>query len=59
MISGFNTDVDHDGTVFHVQTEDKGRANPVIESLVFVGGQVVVSKRDEYAEMLEEVADDR
>lgn len=53
MISGFNTDIVHDGTVYHVQTEDKGRSNPIIESLVYVGGQVVVSKRDEYADLVE------
>lgn len=59
MISGFNTDVLHRDTVYHVQTEDKGRGNPVIESLVFVGGRVVVSKRDDYSEMVEEGAEDQ
>jgi hypothetical protein len=59
MISGFNTDVVHKGTVYHVQTEDKGRGNPVIESLVYVGGQVVVSKRDEYSGLVADGADDQ
>jgi hypothetical protein len=49
MITGFNTDVRHRGLVFHVQTEDKGAANPVVESLVYVGGRVLASKRAEYA----------
>ena len=31
MITGFNTDVDYDGRIFHVQTEDKGRDNPVLD----------------------------
>lgn len=53
MISGFNTDILHDGVVYHVQTEDKGRSNPIIESLIYVGGQVVVTKRDGYEELLE------
>jgi hypothetical protein len=53
MISGFNTDILHDGVVYHVQTEDKGRANPVIESLIYVGGQVVVTKRDGYGDLLD------
>ena len=59
MISGFNTDVVHKGTVYHVQTEDKGRGNPVIESLVYVGGRVVVSKRDEYSTLVAEGGDDQ
>jgi hypothetical protein len=53
MISGFNTDILHDGVVYHVQTEDKGRGNPFIESLIYVGGQVVVTKRDSYEDLLD------
>jgi hypothetical protein len=52
MITGYNTDVRHKEVVFHVQTEDKGLANPCIESLVYVGGQVLASKRASYAELL-------
>jgi hypothetical protein len=52
MITGYNTDVRHGEVVFHVQTEDKGVSNPFIESLVYVGGQVLASKRASYAEML-------
>jgi hypothetical protein len=54
MITGYNTDVRHNEVVFHVQTEDKGTANPYIESLVYVGGQVLASKRASYAELLAE-----
>src|SRR5690349_17367049 len=54
MITGYNTDVRHNEVVFHVQTEDKGLANPFIESLVYVGGQVLASKRASYSEMLAE-----
>jgi hypothetical protein len=52
MITGYNTDVRHQEVVFHVQTEDKGAANPFIESLVYVGGQVLASKRANYADLL-------
>ena len=52
MIAGYNTDVRHDDVVFHVQTEDKGASNPFIESLVYVGGQVLAAKRASYANML-------
>lgn len=54
MITGYNTDVRHGEVVFHVQTEDKGLSNPFIESLVYVGGQVLASKRASYAEILAE-----
>jgi len=59
MITGYNTDVRHGETVLHVQTEDKGLANPFIESLVYVGGQVLASKRAGYAELLAEGKDEK
>lgn len=52
MITGYNTDVRHLDVVFHVQTEDKGSENPLIESLVYVGGQVLAAKRASYADLL-------
>jgi hypothetical protein len=52
MITGYNTDVSHRDVVLHVQTEDKGLANPFIESLVYVGGRVLVAKRASYADIL-------
>lgn len=54
MITGHNTDVRYGDVVLHVQTEDKGQANPCIESLIYFGGQVVVAKRGNYADMLQE-----
>lgn len=59
MITGYNTDVRHGEVVFHVQTEDKGVSNPYIESLVYVGGQVLASKRASYAEMIAEGKEER
>jgi hypothetical protein len=59
MITGYNTDVRHREVVFHVQTEDKGAANPFIESLVYVGGQVLASKRANYADLLAEGGDEK
>lgn len=52
MITGYNTDIRHGDVVFHVQTEDKGLGNPFIESLVYVGGQVLATKKASYAELL-------
>ena len=53
MITGFNTDVDHQGRVFHVQTEDKGLQNPVVESLIYCGGEIIASRSESYAELTE------
>jgi hypothetical protein len=52
MITGFNTDVDYMGRVFHVQTEDKGIDNPTVESLVYCGGEIVECRRNSYADLL-------
>ena len=52
MITGFNTDVDFEGRIFHVQTEDKGLENPVVESLVYTGGEIITSRRSSYADLL-------
>ncbi len=51
MLTGQNTEVHHDGLSFHVQTEDKGWANPYVESLVYLGGQVLDSRRTAYADL--------
>jgi len=59
MITGYNTDVRYEDVVYHVQTEDKGADNPFIESLVYVGGQVLASKRASYAALLAAGRDDK
>jgi len=52
MITGFNTDVQHGGRVYHVQTEDRGQEHPFFESLVYVGGTIVAKKRTPYGEQV-------
>ena len=52
MITGFNTDIKHGNRVFHVQTEDKGMENPFVESLVYVGGEIIASKKTPYGDSL-------
>jgi hypothetical protein len=52
VITGFNTDVKHRNRVFHIQTEDKGESNPYVESLVYVGGEILATKRTSYAEVI-------
>jgi hypothetical protein len=52
VITGFNTDVKHAERVYHVQTEDRGIANPVVESLVYVGGEILLSKKSPYKDLI-------
>ncbi len=52
MITGYNTDVEHDGVVYHVQTEDKGLDTPLILSLVYSGGAILASKRSRYEDLI-------
>jgi hypothetical protein len=59
LITGFNTDIKHNDKVYHVQTEDKGVGNPYIESLVYVGGEILASKKTSYAEQVKSGIDDK
>lgn len=52
MITGFNTDVEYQGVVYHVQTEDKGVETPLILSLVYNRGTILASKRSPYNDLL-------
>src|SRR3954447_13101563 len=52
VITGYNTDVEYDGVVYHVQTEDKGLQTPIILSLVYVGGAILASKRAPYEDLI-------
>ena len=53
MITGFNTDINYRGVVYHVQTEDKGPVNPLIETLIYIGGEILGSKRLPYKDLVE------
>lgn len=54
MITGFNTDIEHEGVVYHVQTEDKGLDSPIILSLVYAGGAILASKRSPYEDLIKQ-----
>ena len=53
VLTGYNTDIEHGGIVYHVQTEDKGLDNPVVESLVYCGGEIIESRCHSYADLTE------
>lgn len=58
MITGFNQDVSYKGKVYHVQTEDRGKGNPVIETLIYAGGEILASRKTSYAELMAEGYDE-
>jgi hypothetical protein len=58
VITGFNTDIEFEGTVYHVQTEDKGIESPLILTLVYSGGAILASKRVLYDDLLEQGFDE-
>lgn len=52
MIPGYNHNVKYKDRVYHVQTEDSGIANPHIITHLFVGGNIVESRKTSYAELV-------
>jgi MinD-like ATPase involved in chromosome partitioning or flagellar assembly len=50
-IFGFNDNVHHRGTVFHVQTEVQAGDAPVIETVIYQGGRIFFSKRTLWSEV--------
>lgn len=59
MITGFNTDIEHDGVIYHVQTEDKGVETPLILSLVYNRGTILASKRSPYNDLVQDNFDEK
>lgn len=57
VLTGYNTDIEYSGTTYHVQTEDKGRANPMVESLVYTSGEILYNRRTPYHDLIKEDVD--
>jgi hypothetical protein len=53
-VTGFNHNIKHKGKVYHVQTEDSGQANPHLITHLFVGGNILATKRQSYAEFVDD-----
>jgi hypothetical protein len=52
MLFGHNTNVTVDGTVFHVQTEDRGIAGAVLDTTVHCRGRVLHRRTSKYQDLL-------
>lgn len=57
VLTGYNTDIEYSGTVYHVQTEDKGQDNPLVESLVYTSGEILYTRRTPYHDLIAEEID--
>lgn len=52
MVVGFNHNIKHKGKGYHIQTEDSGLDNPHIITHLFVGGNILASKKTSYADIV-------
>jgi hypothetical protein len=48
VVGGFNTNVRYRGRTLHVQTEDSGPTRPYIVTLVYEGGTILYSRKQQY-----------
>lgn len=51
-VTGFNHNIKHKGKVYHVQTEDSGVSNPHIITHLFVGGNILATKKASYTDIV-------
>ncbi len=58
MITGHNTDIVYNGVIYHVQTEDRGANNPIVETLVYRGGEILDAYRTSYEDLMKEGYDE-
>ena len=56
MIPGLNINITHEGVEYHVQTEDLGRGNPYLLTLVFRAGAIIAREKVNYRDVLGEGA---
>lgn len=54
MLVGYNTNITYRDTVYHIQTEDSGRKNPVIVTLLYSQGAILASKKTSYANIVDD-----
>lgn len=53
MLPGYNHNIRYREDVFHVQTEDSGVQNPHIITHLFIGGNIIESRKTSYATLVQ------
>lgn len=51
VVTGFNHNIKHKGKVYHIQTEDSGAEAAHIITHLFVGGNILASRKTSYADI--------
>lgn len=59
MIPGLNSNIRHEGKIFHIQTEDSGVKYGHVISHLFLEGVILASVKTSYPELLELPEDER
>jgi hypothetical protein len=54
MLAGYNTNISYKDVTYHIQTEDSGKGNPVIVTLLYAQGAILASKKTNYAHHLQD-----
>lgn len=52
MIPGYNHNIHYKSQVFHIQTEDSGLDNPHIITHLFIGGNIIKTRKTSYADIV-------
>ncbi len=52
MITGFNHNIKYKELIFHIQTEDTGEPSAQIVSHLFIGGNIIISIRNSYKNVI-------
>jgi len=58
MLIGFNNDIEFNGMMFHIQTEDHGIKDGHITTILFYSGQILDSKKIGYHEDIEGITEE-
>jgi hypothetical protein len=54
MLIGFNNDVEFNGRMFHIQTEDNGVKNASITTILFYQGQILDRRSTSYSDIVKQ-----
>src|ERR1700674_3664038 len=57
MLFGHNTNLSVGGSAYHVQTEDRGAENALLDTTVFYSGRVLYRRTNNYFDLLPLTAD--
>jgi hypothetical protein len=54
MLVGYNTNISYKDVTYHIQTEDSGKGNPLIVTLLYSKGAILASRKTNYSQHLQD-----